>query len=105
MGAHGGIGTFYNLVPELLVGIWNLSREGKWDEVMSIQTRINGLVRLLLAYPMLPAVKQVLDWRGIPAGPCIGPRQKLSPEQKLALREGLTHAGFAEWVAAVPSES
>jgi N-acetylneuraminate lyase len=105
MGAHGGIGTFYNLVPELLVGLWNLSREGKWDEVMSIQTRINGLVRLLLAYPMLPAVKQVLDWRGIPAGPCIGPRQKLSPEQKLALREGLTNAGFAEWAAAAPSES
>ena len=58
MGAHGGIGTFYNLVPDLLVRIWNLTREGKWDEAMLVQTRLNSLIRQVLAYPMMPAIKK-----------------------------------------------
>jgi len=99
MGAHGGIGTFYNLVPDLLVRIWNLTREGKWDEAMLVQTRLNSLIRQVLAYPMMPAIKEILNWRGIAAGPCIAPRQKLSSEQKTALRNSLATAGFGEWLA------
>ena len=99
MGAHGGIGTFYNLVPDLLVRIWTLSREGKWDEAIPVQTRLNSLIRLVLSYPMMPAIKEILNWRGLAAGPCIAPRQKLTPEQKIALRNDLTNAGFGEWLA------
>jgi N-acetylneuraminate lyase len=99
MGARGGIGTFYNLVPDLLVRIWELTREGKWDEAIPVQTRLNQLIRLVLRYPMMPAIKEILNWRGIAAGPCIAPRQNLTPEQKIALRGDLANAGFGEWLA------
>jgi N-acetylneuraminate lyase len=99
MGSHGGIGTFYNLVPDLLVRIWNLSREGKWNEAIPVQTRLNNLIRIVLTYPMMPAIKEMLHWRGIAAGPCIAPRQKLAPEQQAALRSALTSAGFGDWLA------
>ncbi|HEY6989081.1 MAG TPA: dihydrodipicolinate synthase family protein [Bryobacteraceae bacterium] len=99
MGARGGIGTFYNLVPDLLVRIWNLTREGKWEEAISVQTRLNNLIHLVLSYPMMPAIKEILNWRGIAAGPCIAPRRNLTPEQKAALRSGLASAGFSELLA------
>ncbi len=99
MGARGGIGTFYNLVPDLLVRIWNLTRDGKWDEAIPVQTRLNSLIRLVLSYPMMPAIKEILNWRGIAAGPCIAPRRNLTPEQKIALRSCLASAGFGEWLA------
>jgi N-acetylneuraminate lyase len=99
MGAHGGIGSFYNLVPHLLVRIWNLSREGKWNEALPVQTRLNSLIRTVLAYPMMPAIKEILQWRGIAAGPCIAPRQRLATEQQISLRNALTTAGFGGWLA------
>jgi len=99
MGARGGIGTFYNLVPDLLVRIWNLTREGNWDEAMPVQTRLNSLIHLVLKYPMMPAIKEILNWRGIAAGPCIAPRRNLTPQQKIALRGDLASAGFGEWLA------
>jgi N-acetylneuraminate lyase len=32
MGASGGIGTFYNLVPELFVELYRLGKAGRWTE-------------------------------------------------------------------------
>ena len=39
MGASGGIGSFYNLVPELFVEVWNHARAGRCYEARQVQDK------------------------------------------------------------------
>ena len=41
MGAGGGIGTFYNLLPELFVEIYDAAIAGRWDAARTAQARVN----------------------------------------------------------------
>jgi N-acetylneuraminate lyase len=97
MGADGGIGTFYNLTPELFVACWKLSRASHWPEARLIQDRINELIEITLRFPALAAVKQLLTWSGIDCGACLGPRRPLAAEEAELLRAQIaasSHAGL-----------
>jgi N-acetylneuraminate lyase len=96
MGADGGIGTFYNLVPELFLRIYTAAAAGRWDEARLAQQRVNALIRITLRFPLFPAVKQILAWSGLDCGPCLPPRAPLTLEQQRSLQEGLVEAGFVE---------
>lgn len=85
MGADGGIGTFYNVVPEWFVAIRKLASEGKWDEARTVQSKVNALIELALRYPGHAAAKAMLEWQGLPCGPVRGPRANLTPAQKTEL--------------------
>jgi N-acetylneuraminate lyase len=95
MGADGGIGTFYNLVPELFVGVRCCALTGKWSEAMKLQERINSLIELSLKYPPFAAVKEMLGWTGVNCGHCLPPRRALTKEEQAGLRSDLIAAGFS----------
>jgi N-acetylneuraminate lyase len=98
MGASGGIGTFYNLVPELFVEVYRLAQSGCWTEARAVQARINALIELTLPYPCFPAVKAILRWSGLDCGNCLEPRRSLTPEEERRLRDAVrasSHAGLA----------
>ncbi len=86
MGASGGIGTFYNLVPELFLQIYECAQSGKWDHARRAQDQVNELIRITLQFPMLSAVKTMLKWQGFDCGLCLPPRQNLTHEQEQQLR-------------------
>ena len=94
-GANGGIGTFYNLVPDLFVEIYAHARAGRWEEARAPQSKVNELIRTTLRFPALPAVKKALEWCGFDCGPCMPPRLPLSLEQEVALRAGLERTCLA----------
>jgi N-acetylneuraminate lyase len=95
LGADGGIGSFYNVIPESFVRLWKLAREGRWDEMRALQARINEYITITLRYPLFPALKTILGWAGIECGHCLAPRtQSLSADQSARLRDELTTAGF-----------
>ncbi|MPY87708.1 MAG: hypothetical protein GEU99_07290 [Luteitalea sp.] len=96
MGADGGIGSFYNLVPELFVRIHTLAREDRWPEARAVQREVNELITLTQPFPLFPAIKQVLTWLGIDCGPCLPPRRRLSDAERTTLRAALVDKGF--WV-------
>ncbi len=96
MGANGGIGTFYNLVPELFVRIYAAAAAGRWVEAREAQQRVNALIRITLQFPLFPAVKQILRWSGLDCGICLPPRAPLTPEQQRSLQASLVEAGFVE---------
>ena len=96
MGASGGIGTFYNLVPELFVEVYQLARAGKWAEARAVQGRINELIELTLRYPCFPALKVILKWTGIDCGRCLEPRRGLTSEEESGLRKALQESSFAD---------
>lgn len=93
MGADGGIGTFYNVVPEWFVGIHRLSREGKWEEARALQARVNAVIELGLQYPAHAATKEMMGWQGVPCGYCRAPRANLTVDQKRSLHEKLERLG------------
>ncbi len=95
-GAHGGIGSIYNLVPEMFVELYDLAMAGKWAEASALQDRINDLIRIILRYPVTPAVKTLLNWSGIDCGRCLRPRRDLTADELRDLRACLASTPFAE---------
>ncbi len=95
MGAHGGIGSFYNLIPELFVDLYADTCEGRWREARTKQDRINDLIRAVLDFPMLPALKRILSWSGIECGYAVPPRGRLTNLEEEALRQAVASVGFA----------
>ena len=100
MGADGGIGSFYNVLPELFVEIHRHAIRGEWEAARGVQDAINTVIGIALQYPVFPAVKQMLRWRGIDCGECIRPRGGLTPEQSAELRRQLDACGVP-WLRAV----
>jgi N-acetylneuraminate lyase len=86
MGADGGIGSIYNLAPELFVDLYRMARQGHWEEARRVQARINDLISILLRFPLIPAIKTVLTWSGIDCGECLSPRRPLTQDQQSELR-------------------
>ena len=100
MGAHGGIGSFYNLVPDLFCEVYDLARAGRWTEAREVQDRINRLMSIVLRYPLVPAIKAMLEWEGIPCGPSLSARPLTSAEL-----ESLRGALGALWARACSAET
>lgn len=94
MGAHGAIGSFYNVVPALALAIAGHARAGEWAAARALQDDLNRLIAVALRFPLFPALKQMLTWTGIPGGPCLSPRAGLLPADQDALRQALVTAGF-----------
>jgi len=85
MGAHGGIGSTYNVMPASFVRLYRTVQAGDWGEARILQRRINRVIQALLTAPMIAGVKIILTERGISCG---APRRPLSPldeETKTAL--------------------
>jgi N-acetylneuraminate lyase len=100
LGADGGIGSFYNVIPGLFLDLWDLARSGAWAEMKDLQQLINDFITITLRYPLFPALKAILGWTGIDCGPCLAPRREyLTETEKASLREELTKAGLIESIA------
>lgn len=65
------------------------ARANGWPQAVAVQDRINRLIRILLSVPIIPAVKQIMTWRGIPCGPAAGPRRALTGDEAIWLRTQL----------------
>lgn len=96
MGADGGIGSFYNLVPELFVKMYEQTQAGEWAEARATQQQINELITITLRFPMFGAIKAMLGWSGIDCGIVLPPRRNLSDEETKELRKLLAQSSFAE---------
>ncbi|MDQ8738480.1 dihydrodipicolinate synthase family protein [Paenibacillus sp. LHD-38] len=69
MGADGGIGGTYGVMPELFCELNRLYAQNKLAEAQALQYKINGIIKKLLGYPSLyGACKYILSIRGIETG-------------------------------------
>lgn len=89
MGACGGIGSIYNLVPKWFVELRKQAARGDWAAARATQDRINDLLRVLLRFPFLSALKRVLTWEGIDCGGVVAPGVELSAAQQRLLHDSL----------------
>ncbi|QMV43182.1 dihydrodipicolinate synthase family protein [Cohnella cholangitidis] len=77
IGADGGIGGTYGVMPELFLKIERCFREGRMEQALEWQFIVNDLIKRLLSFPSLyGACKAILKLRGLDCG---GPRMPLLP--------------------------
>jgi N-acetylneuraminate lyase len=96
MGADGGIGSFYNLVPELFLKVYDLAAAQRWREARAVQDQINELIHITLRFPVFPAIKTMLRWSGLDCGRCLAPRRPLAAHEEGQLHALLTASSLAE---------
>lgn len=97
MGAHGGIGTTYNIMPKLILEIAQLCAESRFEEAQKVQRKANEVIEALCSVPTVPATKQVLVWQGhLTSARCAAPRALLSPEQQTLLRQKMSQTAIAD---------
>jgi N-acetylneuraminate lyase len=97
MGADGGIGSFYNVAPELFVRLWALTRQGEWEQARMAQQQINEMIAIGLRFPTHPAVKAMVARRGpsgIDCGQCLPPRRSLTDEEEARMDELIARSDF-----------
>lgn len=79
MGADGGIGGTYGVMPELFMAIERCYRQGRMEEAKQWQYRVNEVITELLSYSSLyGACKAILTLRGFPCGSPRMPLQSLT---------------------------
>jgi N-acetylneuraminate lyase len=89
MGASGGIGSTYNLLPGAYVELFARARAGDWETARAIQYDIDEFIEVIVRYPVNPAVKAVLAASGIDCGDSIAPRRLLSAVERPGLLNAL----------------
>jgi N-acetylneuraminate lyase len=82
MGAQGGIGSTYNLVPEIYVALYRHTLRGEWLKARQLQRSLNQLIAVLVKYPFLPALKAALESAGFACGATLNGEQFESPAQQ-----------------------
>lgn len=102
MGSDAAIGSTYNIMPRIFVGMRECFEEGDIPAAMQAQVHANRVIRLLFeagdasggTSGLLAALKCLLTWRGLPVGP---PRlvDPLDGHGEDVLRAGLDKLDFA----------
>lgn len=83
MGTDGGIGSTYNLIGDVYVGIQNAMATGNVDEARKLQRKANDLINILFKTGVLPGLKHALNRLGVPVGPC---RRPFSPPSTKSIK-------------------
>ena len=84
IGAQGGIGGTYGVMPELFLKCDELIKEGKLDKAREIQYAINNIIYAMCDCKcnMYAAAKEVLRLQGIDIGDARKPLAGLKEESK-----------------------
>ena len=94
IGTDGGIGSTYNLIGDVYVGIEQAVGVGDIRTARSLQEKANELIAILLKAGVIPGLKHALNRMGIPVGPCRAPFQTPSSKSLSDLDHWLDVSGY-----------
>lgn len=94
MGAHGGIGTTYNCMPELFVQLFAAWKSNDLTKAREIQFKVDRIILAMVEFGIIPGVKVMMRARGIDCGKPRLPLTALKPEQEERLFSKFKEAGF-----------
>ncbi len=98
MGADGGIGSTYNLMPERYVRLYNAFTRGDLAGARREQYEINRVIRVLIEYgggtPVIKNLKAAMGRLGFDMGYPAFPSERLSEDETDRLMDQLKEAGF-----------
>jgi N-acetylneuraminate lyase len=109
MGAQGGIGSTYNVMPEVYLEIFRAAQRGDWETARTWQSRSNAVLDILLKYPFFPALRAVMAHRGFDCGPLLSGEDFTSDTQRKELIEELNRdmprevSELIQWHSVIPA--
>lgn len=95
-GCVGGIGSSYPVMVHLFVNLYRAFVSGDSSKALQLQRQINVILREILKFNSLAAVKQILKWLDLDCGDPRPPTAPLSGDQAKVLKERLEKVGFFE---------
>lgn len=87
LGGSGVISVLSNLVPELIVSLYNACKNNAWDEARELHYQLLPLFKGIFLETNPIPIKQLMIWEGLPAGPCRLPLCSLTKENEVALKQ------------------
>jgi N-acetylneuraminate lyase len=95
MGARGGIGSYYNVMPGHFVGIHEAVGRGDLDTARRLQSEVNRVIQTGLGYGGQSGVREILRLQGIDCGPLAPPAELVTAEESARLRAELEASGVS----------
>lgn len=89
-GADGLIGSFYNLMPEVFIDIYNAVKKNDLEKAKAIQANATHVIMYCVQYNYLSLMKEALGWIGVEAGYCRKPFNNLTEEEMTKVKADLT---------------
>ena len=96
-GAHGGIGTTYNLMLPTVLAIYNAFQKGELETARKAQYQLTDFIAVLQKHRFtIPAVKAALEMQGFPVGNAAFPQRRFTEKEKKEIYRDFVAAGMAE---------
>lgn len=94
-GADGGIGSTYNVMPEMYLRVFNSFRAGDIATATATQRKVASIVTELIRHPVIPSVKAVLEEMGYAVGQATFPMKRLTETERADLIAAVKAAGLS----------
>ena len=94
MGADGGIGSTYNLMPEWFLELYAAFRAGEIQRARDVQVRINRVISVLLEYGCIASIKEAFEIMGYDVGHVAYPGKTFGADERAAFKRDMEAAGF-----------
>lgn len=101
MGAHGAIGSTYNVLPKLFVDAYDAFHAGDVQRASQLQGKANEFIQAFLSFGSISALKEMMTLIGLDCGSGRRPQRPLSGEEKEQLKQRLEATGFFD-IAVMP---
>lgn len=82
-GTDGGIGSTYNLIGDVYVGIMEAVSAGDIERARRLQAKSQSLIEILFQTGVVEGLKYAMERSGVPVGPCRRPFRP-APKESLA---------------------
>lgn len=86
LGGHGVLSVASNLVPHQIIELCRACLENNWEEARKLHYELLPLFRGIFIETNPIPIKALMQWEGLPAGPCRLPLCHLMPENEKAIR-------------------
>jgi N-acetylneuraminate lyase len=103
LGADGGIGSTYTVMPRVYLDLYQAFRAGEWDAARSHQAVASHVIQRMSAYNFLAFLREVLNAKGCPMGDSREPLPALNDSERAALTRLLATDGTLRAAVGLPA--
>ena len=96
MGADGGIGATYNVMPKLFTQIYNNFKAGDLEAARAVQFKANKLIEVLIKFGVVCGIKDLLEMIGYDVGYTVYPSKRFTAEEQAAFRAAVKALNYEQ---------
>lgn len=86
-GSDGIIGSFYNVIPELFIDLYQKFHAGDIHAAIALQEQANRIILKAIEYDYIALMKRMLAWSGVDAGYARKPFTNYTGSQEQEIRD------------------